>query len=114
MESSRTLRAFREQVLGPNCRKAHSDSDDDDDYDDDILFYVKITLHITPISTFHFLALLILTSTLQMSVASVALSPLKYVVAMASQTYTAFVKSNFTFYMQHVRVTLQATKLIWQ
>jgi len=116
MESSRTLRAFREQVLGPNCRKVHSDNDnDDDDYDDDgILFYVKITLHITLISTFRFLALLILTSTLQMPVASVALSPLKYVVAMASQTYTAFVKSNFTFYMQYVRVTVQATKLIWQ
>jgi hypothetical protein len=116
MEISRKLRAFREQVLGPNCRKVHSDrdNDDEDDYDDDILFYVKITLHITPISTFHLLALLILTSTLQMSVASVALSPVKYVVAMASQTYTAFVKSNFTFYMQHVRVTAQATKLIWQ
>jgi hypothetical protein len=63
---------------------------------------VKITLHITPINTFHFLAILIITYTLQMSVASVALLPLKYGVAVASQTDTAFVKSNFTFYMQHV------------
>jgi hypothetical protein len=101
MERSRTPRAFREQV--------HSDSDDDDD-----TFYAKITLHITPISTFHFLALLIITFLLQMSVASVTLSPLKYGVAMASQTDPAFVKSNFTLYVQYVRATVQATKFIWQ
>jgi hypothetical protein len=55
-----------------------------------------------------------LTSTLQISVASVALSPLKYGVAIASQINTAFVKSSFTFHMKHVRVTVQAAKFIWQ
>jgi hypothetical protein len=75
---------------------------------------VKITLHITPINTFHFLPLLIITSTLQMSVASVTPSSVKYGLAMASQTDTAFVMSKFTFYMQHVPVTIHANKFIWQ
>jgi hypothetical protein len=73
---------------------------------------VKIILHITPIGTFLFLAFLNLTSALQILVALVALSPLTYGMAMASQTNTAFGKSNFTFYMERVRVSVQATKFI--
>jgi hypothetical protein len=75
---------------------------------------MKNTLHIAPICTLHLLALLILTSTLQMSVMSMTLPPLKYGVATASQINAASAKPNFTFFRKHVRGPIPATKFIWQ